>query len=305
MRILVTGGAGFIGSQIVDAYVNAGHEVLVLDNLSTGVRAQVNPKAEFSEIDLNDAKLSQVVKSFQPEIINHHAAQIDVRKSVADPRFDAQTNILGFLNLMEAAKAADSVQKVIFASSGGAIYGEANTVPTDENYQAFPISPYGIAKLTTEYYLNYYHQVFNLPFVALRYANVYGPRQNPHGEAGVVAIFYQRIHDHQSFVINGPGKQTRDFVYVSDVVAANLKATDKPVQGIFNIGTGIETSINDLISIMKSYTTLDKDIAHGPEKAGEQQRSCLSNAKANRVLDWQPQVNLSTGLKTTAEFFGF
>jgi UDP-glucose 4-epimerase len=306
MKVMVTGGAGFIGSHITDAYIKAGHEVLIVDNLSTGKPENVNPQAKLETMDLNDGKLISLIAAYKPDLINHHAAQIDVRKSVSDPRFDAQTNILGFLNLMQGAMQLDKKPKLVFASSGGAIYGEATEVPTPETYWPAPLSPYGIAKLTTEYYLQYYYLVHHIPYIALRYANVYGPRQNAHGEAGVVAIFMQRIKDAKDFVINGQGLQTRDFVYVGDVVSANMAAsTSKIESGYFNIGTQKQTTINELIQLMQTIIKHDQEIPHGPAKAGEQMTSCLNINKAKQTFNWQPQMDLNKGLVETAKFFGF
>ncbi len=303
MKILVTGGAGFIASHITDAYVAKGHQVAIVDNLSSGQESNINPKAEFHNIDINDQNLKDVINQFNPDIINHHAAQINVRASIEDPSFDAKVNIIGLLNLLEAAKSNQNVKKIILASTGGAIYGDADQVPTTEEYPAWPISPYGIAKLTSEHYLHYYKEVFNLPFVSLRYANVYGPRQNPHGEAGVVAIFYQRILSGQEFVINGEGNQTRDFVFVEDVVEANIAALDPNLTGIFNIGTSIETSVNQLVQNLKQSINHQQQIKHGPAKKGEQKRSSLSYKKANQTFNWEPKVKLAQGLEKTAKFF--
>lgn len=303
MRILITGGAGFIGSHLTDKYIESDHEVLVVDNLSSGKQTNLNPKAQFQQVDITSSQLASTVTEFNPEIINHHAAQIEVRKSVDDPGFDAQVNIVGSLNLLQTAKDLPNLKKFIFASTGGAIYGDADQMPTPETYDAWPISPYGIAKLSVEHYLYYYHQIYNLPYIALRYGNVYGPRQNPHGEAGVVAIFFQRLLSGQDFQINGPGDQTRDFVYVHDVVDANLKATTSNLTGTFNIGTSTQTSINQLVNHMKQAINYTKDIPHGPAKPGEQQNSSLSFQKAKEQLSWQPTTTLESGLSQTAEFF--
>ncbi len=303
MRILVTGGAGFIASHITDAYISQGHEVFVIDNLSSGHQANVNPKAEFQQLDITSSKLKDAIAAIQPELINHHAAQINVRTSIKDPILDAHTNILGLLNLLESARACGSSQKFIFASTGGAIYGDNDQMPTPESFPAWPVSPYGIAKLTGEHYLHYYHQVHGMPFISLRYANVYGPRQNPHGEAGVVSIFYQKHFQNQPFQINGDGEQTRDFVYVGDVVEANLKASFSSETGLFNIGTATQTSLNQLIDLMKETLELDKQFDHATSQKGEQRHSSLDYSKAQSHLDWQPQTALKQGLSQTAQFF--
>ncbi len=218
MNIIVTGGAGFIGSHIVDAYIGAGHHVHIVDDFSTGRDANVNPRAEVHRLDIADAKVGQLIAEIKPDVVNHHAAQMDVRHSVADPAFDARINIIGFINLLARLPAA-GVKKVIFASSGGAVYGDKEPIPAGEDHPTEPLSPYGVSKRTGELYLGYYHAVFGLPYVALRYANVYGPRQSSTGEAGVVAIFIDRLLAEKSPIINGDGKQTRDYVFVGDVVA--------------------------------------------------------------------------------------
>lgn len=299
---MVTGGAGFIGSHLVDAYLEAGHEVAVLDNFSTGVREQIPQQVKVYELDLNSPDLEAAVAEFGPTLINHHAAQIDVRRSVEDPSFDAEVNILGSIRLLEAARKSQ-VTKFLFASSGGAVYGEAEQLPTPETQPALPISPYGVAKLSVEHYLYYYHKVYGLPYVALRYSNVYGPRQNPHGEAGVVAICFERLLSGQSFVINGEGTQTRDFVYVADVVRANLLASETEYVGPLNVGTGRQTSINELVEKMASAIDYEEPIAHGPGKKGEQQQSCLSYQLAHTTLGFSPQTSIEEGLQATAHYF--
>ena len=303
MKILVTGGAGFIGSHVVDIYIGAGHEVLVLDNLSSGIKANINPQAKFVELDLNDSQLKSTIENFKPEVINHHAAQINVRVSVDDPKLDASINILGSLNLLESLKSLPSVKKVIFASTGGAIYGDTDTIPTPEDFPAWPVSPYGIAKLTVEHYLYFYHHTHHLNYLALRYGNVYGPRQNPHGEAGVVAIFYNSAKAGQELIINGDGQQARDFVYVADVAHANLLALDSPQVGSLNIGTAVMTNVNALTDKLVATLPTTPQVVHAPAKAGEQQTSCLDYSKAQKLLGWQPQVSLEEGLQRTAEFF--
>ena len=302
MNILVTGGAGFIGSNIVDAYVEAGHDVVVVDDLSTGKRHNVNTKARLSIIDLRDPKLEEVFTSTKFDVINHHAAQMDVRRSVADPKFDASVNVIGMLNLLELGR-QHGVRKIIFSSTGGAIYGEQDYFPANEEHPLRPLSPYGITKLATEKYLFYYRAVYGIEHVILRYANIYGPRQNPHGEAGVVAIFADKMLRGEQPVINGDGKQTRDYVYVGDVVRANVFALSFSGSDIFNIGTGVENDVNRLFRIIKTSTGSPCEERHGPAKIGEQMRSVIDSAKAKKVLGWQPTVDLEEGLRRTVEYF--
>ncbi|MFN0159105.1 MAG: SDR family NAD(P)-dependent oxidoreductase [Bacteroidota bacterium] len=303
MKILVTGGAGFIGSQIVDAYVEQGHQVSIIDNLSTGRQWNINPKAKFHHVDIRDAaQVEQVFRSEKYDVLNHQAAQIDVRKSVSDPAFDANVNIIGVINLLEHAMRT-GVRKVIFASSGGAIYGEQDYFPADEKHPTRPISPYGIAKLTTEHYMFYYKAVHGLEFASMRYANVYGPRQNPEGEAGVVSVFTTRMLKNEQAVINGEGKQTRDYVFVGDVVKANVLALQTTGSDYFNIGTGVETDVNALFRLLKKLTGTKIEEKHAEAKKGEQMRSVLTPAKIEKALGWKPGVTLEEGLKHTVEFF--
>jgi UDP-glucose 4-epimerase len=302
MKILITGGAGFIASHVSDAYVAAGHDVVIIDNLITGYEQNINPKAKFIEMDIRDDEIGNVFAAEKFDVVNHHAAQMDVRKSVEDPVFDASVNILGTLNLLENCK-KHNVKKFIFASTGGAIYGEQDYFPADEEHPTRPLSPYGISKLTIEKHLFYYHTVFHLPYVILRYANVYGPRQNPHGEAGVVAIFTTKMLNNEQPVINGDGKQTRDYVFVGDVVKANVKALGLNSTDCINIGTGIETDVNELFNFLSKFTGKNIKEIHGPTKEGEQLRSVLQNKKAQKVFDWSPSVSLEDGLRQTVEFF--
>jgi UDP-glucose 4-epimerase len=302
MKILVTGGAGFIASHITDAYTEAGHEVTIVDDLSTGRERNLNPKANFEKFDIRDPALATVFKNGQFDVVNHHAAQMDVRRSVADPVFDAQVNALGILNLLENCREY-GVRKFIFASTGGAVYGEQNTFPADEDHPTWPICPYGITKLVGEKYLFYYREIHNLEYVILRYANVYGPRQNPHGEAGVVAIFSQRLLNGEQPVINGDGKQTRDYVYVGDLVRANVMALAYNKSDVFNIGTSVETDVNELFRIINRATGGNKEEKHGEAKSGEQLRSCLSYKKIERILGWRPEVSLQQGLQQTVDYF--
>lgn len=301
MKILLTGGAGFIGSHIADELIKEGWDVVIIDNLSTGRKENLNPKAKFYQIDIQSSDLEKIFKEEKPDCVNHHAAQASVRNSVSDPVYDAQVNILGTLNLLENC-VKQQVKKVIFASSGGAIYGEQEKFPADETHAANPLSPYGVTKLSAEHYLYYYKANYGLNYTALRYSNVYGPCQDPHGEAGVVAIFMNRIIKNLQPVINGDGKQTRDFVYVKDVVGANVKALNMG-DGIFNIGTGIEVSVNDLLSLIKGVSNVQIDEIYGPAKAGEQRRSVIDPSKAKKILGWEPRIFLKEGLIETFDYF--
>lgn len=302
MKILVTGGAGFIGSHVVDRLLLEGHEVTVVDNLSTGKRRNLNKAASFYKLDIQNSRLEKVFRNERPSLVMHLAAQMDVRRSVDDPIYDAQVNILGTLNLMEQAF-KHGTRKVVFSSSGGAIYGEQELYPAPEGHPTRPLSPYGISKLTGEHYLSYYHRVSGIQFVAVRYANVFGPRQDPEGEAGVVAIFIQKMLNAEQAVINGNGRQTRDFVYVEDVVEANLAVMGQEVQGVYNVGTGEETTINTLFSTLKDITGSDFQEIHGPAKKGEQSRSVVDAAKLRNELGWEPRVTLREGLEKTVAYF--
>ena len=245
MKILITGGAGFIASHIQDAYISLGHEVAVMDNLVTGNKKNLNPKAKFYELDITSPGVLEIFQTFKPDLVSHHAAQMDVRKSVSDPTYDAQVNVLGFINLLEAARKVGT-KKFVFSSTGGAIYGEQEYFPADEKHPKNPASPYGLTKFVGEEYLKLYERLYGIQHTILRYANIYGPRQNPHGEAGVVAIFCQKLLKGESPIINGDGKQTRDYVFVEDVVRANVAVLDEKITGVFNVGTGIESDVNDL-----------------------------------------------------------
>jgi UDP-glucose 4-epimerase len=302
MTILVTGGAGFIGSHVADALLERGHTVDIVDDLSTGRRANVPEAATFYEHDIRSEAAADLVADRGYEVIVHHAAQMDVRASVADPAFDADVNIRGFLNLMEAGR-ENGLEKVIFASTGGAIYGEPEYTPQDEEHPLRPVSPYGIAKLATEKYLHYYRVEHDIDSVSLRYANIYGPRQNAGGEAGVVAIFSKEMLTGGQPVINGSGEQTRDYVYVGDVVKANLAALDYTGSGVFNVGTGRETSVNELFRMIRSEAGADVEETHGPAQPGEQQRSVLGYERSERELGWTPEVAIEEGLKRTVAWF--
>jgi UDP-glucose 4-epimerase len=302
MKILITGGAGFIGSHVADALVDAGHEVHVLDNLSTGARENVPTQASLHVLDIRSTEAADLVRSERFDTLIHHAAQLDVRASVADPRYDADVNVGGFLNLMEAGRQS-GLKKVIFASTGGAIYGEPTYTPQDEFHEQRPISPYGITKFTAEKYLYYYSYQFNIDAVCLRYANVYGPRQNAHGDAGVVAIFARKMMEGEQPTINGTGQQTRDYVFVLDVVRANLRALEYDGSGVFNIGTSKETTVGVLFDTLNRLTDARLERTYGPGKPGEQQRSVLSYERAQRDLGWTPEVSLEDGLSQTVAWF--
>ena len=301
-KVLITGGAGFIGSHVADALVGQGHEVHILDDLSSGKKANVPDAATLHVMDVRSPEVAALFEAEEFGVLVHHAAQMDVRKSVADPRFDADVNIGGLLNLLEAGR-ANGLRKVVFASTGGAIYGEPEYVPQDEQHTLQPLSPYGIAKLSSEKYLFYYQAQYGIDFVALRYGNVYGPRQNPHGEAGVVAIFAERLLAGEPTVINGDGKQTRDYVFVRDVVAANLAAMAHDGSGIFNVGTSIETDVNTLFRVPRDLVDPALPESHGPGKPGEQKRSVLSFAHTQKTLGWEPTVDVQNGLEATLEWF--
>lgn len=303
MKILITGGAGFIASHIADRYISLNHQVVIVDNLVTGQKKYLNPKAKFYEADIeNKDHILEIFAIEKPDVLNHHAAQMDVRKSVADPGFDARVNIIGLINLMEAGK-NNGLKKVIFASSGGAIYGDADIVPTPETYPANPVSPYGVSKLTSEHYLYYYSKLYGIKYISLRYGNVYGPRQNPHGEAGVVAIFTKKLLNKTQPVINGDGQQVRDFVYVGDIVAANVQALDKDKSVAVNIGTGKGTNINKIFDELVKLTGTGFNQIHGDPKPGEQIMSVLDPSKALKELNWFSKISITQGLSQTVSFF--
>ncbi|MBI4240843.1 MAG: SDR family oxidoreductase [Candidatus Rokubacteria bacterium] len=301
MRILVTGGAGFIGSHVVDRYLAEGHQVAVVDNLASGREEFVNPRAKLYLTDLRSPHLAEIFEVERPEVVNHHAAQPDVRRSVADPAVDASVNILGSLNLLACCRRF-GVRQLIYASSGGAVYGDTTVLPTPEDHPTRPASPYGISKLAVEHYVACWGALYGLRTVALRYANVYGPRQSPLGEAGVMAIFARRLLLGEPAIINGDGMQTRDFVYVGDLAEANLRAVEQPeVTGALNIGTGLETSVLELFHRLRATIGVAAEARHSPPKAGEQRRSVLDITLAKRLLGWTPRVTLDEGLRRTVE----
>lgn len=302
MKVLLTGGAGFIGSHVADLLLDRGHEVAIVDNLSTGKRENVPRDARFYELDVRGG-CAEVFEEFAPEALCHQAAQMDVRRSVREPDFDAEVNVLGTLRLLENC-IRYGVGKVILASTGGAIYGEQSVFPAPEDHPHYPVSPYGVSKLAGERYLHFYRAQYGLPYLALRYANVYGPRQDPHGEAGVVAIFCGNLAFGSTSRINGTGEQTRDYVYVGDVAAANVLALEgEAPAGAYNIGTGVETSVNELYETLRSISGLNLPPEYGPAKPGEQLRSSVDPAAASRALGWRPEVGLAAGLRETLEFF--
>lgn len=306
-KILVTGGAGFIGSHIVDGYVNNGHQVVIVDDLSTGKKENINRKARFYRVDLrNKGKIARVIAREKPDIINHQAAQKSVTDSVKDPAHDAEINILGFLNLIEAAK-ENTVKKVIFASTGGAIYGNTKNIPTTEEELPQPASPYAITKYACENYLRFYLETAGVVPVVLRYSNVFGPRQDPFGEAGVVAIFSKLIAEGKPLTVFGDGKQTRDYVFVEDVASANLMAIDYAPKDfsecMCNIGTGVETDLLSIIKLLENASGKKAEISFKPVRLGDLLRSAIDPTKARRLICWQAQNSLSDAIAKTYNYF--
>src|SRR5687768_12134650 len=305
-KALVTGGAGFIGSNVADLLVASGYDVTVLDNLSSGKRVNVPSAATLVHADVGSKEASGLVRDGRFDVICHLAAQIDVRKSVTDPGFDAMVNIVGSLNLLQAVRDSGRKTRFIFSSTGGAIYGDFVTPPSIETYAKDPESPYGIAKLSVEFYMAYFGRVHGLDTVALRYANVYGPRQDPHGEAGVVAIFCNRVLDGRALTVYGTGQQTRDYVFVGDVARANLAAATRELPKAerldargFNVGTEKETTVNELAAVLRRVSGSEVPIEYAPARPGEQQRSAVRVEKARELLGWRPQVDLDEGLAET------
>jgi UDP-glucose 4-epimerase len=302
-RILITGGAGFIGSTTADVFLQAGWDVAVLDDLSSGRRENVPAGARFYPVDVRSAAVHEVLAKERPQVLCHHAAQIDVRRSMADPRHDADVNVGGLLNLMQAAVEARSVEHVLFASSGGATYGDTEVIPTPETHPQRPVSHYGAAKAASELYLGVYRASYGIPSAALRYSNVYGPRQDPHGEAGVVAIFCGRLLEGRPCTIFGDGGQTRDYVFAGDVARANLLAAEKRFDGPLNVGTGVETDVVQLYGHLARAAGVDRPPEHAPARLGEQRRSCIDPASAAKAIGWRPEVALAAGLARTFEWF--
>ncbi|MCD6359788.1 MAG: SDR family NAD(P)-dependent oxidoreductase [Armatimonadetes bacterium] len=302
MRILITGGAGFIGSNIADRYIELGHEVAIVDNLATGRPSNINPQADFHEVDITDREaLDAVFAAVRPEVVNHHAAQMDVRRSVAEPQFDAATNIIGTLNVLEGARSAEA-RKIIFSSSGGAVYGELEQIPAPETHPLQPISHYGASKLAGEVYIRLYHRLYGLAYTILRYANVYGPRQNPHGEAGVNAIFGGMMLRGETPTIFGRGDKTRDYVFVGDVVAANVLALERGDGEALNIGTGVQTTDQEVYDAVAAAAGFDKPPIYGDERAGDVRHSAVDPSRAKEVLGWEPTMSFREGVKLTVDY---
>ncbi len=302
MKIMVTGGAGFIGSHVVDLYVENGHDVVVVDNLSTGRPSNLNRKAKFYEVDIRSDEMGKIFEKERPDILNHHAAQMDVRRSIVEPVYDADVNVLGSIKLLEYARHF-GVQRVIYISTGGAVYGEPEYLPCDEAHPINPICQYGASKHTVEHYLYLYHHLYGLDYTVLRYPNVYGPRQDPHGEAGVVAIFTGKMLRGEQAHVNGDGLQERDFVYVGDCARANLLALEKEANGIYNLGWGHGTNINQIFDTLSEITHYGLPRVHRDPIAGETSRIYLAAGKARLELGWQPEVSLHDGLENTVEYF--
>lgn len=303
MKVLVTGGAGFIGSHVVDIYIENGYEVVIVDDLSTGRASNIHPEATFYRVDIRDENMADIFEKERPDFVNHHAAQMDVRRSVADPLFDADVNILGSIRLIELARHY-GVKRFVYISTGGAVYGEPEYLPCDEAHPINPICPYGASKHTVEHYLYMYHANYGLKYTVLRYPNVYGPRQDPHGEAGVAAIFTGQMLSDEQVVINGDGEQQRDYVYVKDCARANLLAiTHEDSNGIFNLGSGKGTTVNEVFTSLAQSTGYRRQPVHGPEKVGETRRIYLDAGKAASRLGWTPRVALEEGLEATVAYF--
>ena len=302
MRVLVTGGAGFIGSNIVDALISAGHEIAIIDNLSTGKEENINPEASFFHIDITDFEaLEGIFQNFKPEIVFHVAAQIDLRKSVEEPSFDAEVNVVGSVNLFSLC-IQYGVKRIIFSSTGGALYGEREKIPANENSSIEPLSPYGVSKYCTEQYLNYFKRLYGIERVILRYGNVYGPRQDPFGEAGVIAIFTNKILNGETLTVYGDGNQTRDYIFIEDVVRANLLSIEGK-EGIYNIGTNVETSVNHIIELFSKI--LEKDIKpiYTQPRKGEVYRISLNTEKAKMELGFEVKFTFEEGLRKTIQWY--
>jgi len=295
MKILVTGGAGFIASHIVDAYIDAGHDVVVVDDLSTGKRENLNPRADFHEIDIRSPEIAELFEEHRPRVVNHHAAQMDVRRAVREPEYDAGVNVIGALNILESGRKYGAEQ-VIFASTGGAVYGEPETLPVTEDQPSAPLSPYGLTKFTFEQYLALYGRLYDTASTVLRYPNVYGPRQDPHGEAGVVAIFTKQLLDGETPTIFGDGSKTRDYVHVRDIVAANLLALEQPGRHIYNLGWGVEISDRTIFDTVRAAVESTVEPRFADFRPGEVQRICLDRTRIEGELGWRPTLSLEQGV---------
>lgn len=302
MKILVTGGAGFIASHVVDRMISLGHEVAVIDDLSTGLKRNLNPKATFYNMDIRDEKVAEVFAKEKPDVVDHHAAQMDVRRSVREPAYDASVNVLGSINLIENAQ-KHGVKKFIYISTGGAVYGEPQYLPADENHPVNPLCQYGISKHTVEHYLFLYRANYGMNYTVLRYPNVYGPRQNPKGEAGVNAIFIGMMMHGQTPTIYGDGEQLRDYVFVSDVVEGNVLALNKlDVSGIFNLGSAVGTSVNQIYQHLQKILGYKENAKYAEARVGEIDKIFLTGDKAREVLGWEPKVSFEEGLRKTVDF---
>ncbi len=302
MKILVTGGAGFIGSQIVDSYIDSGHDVVILDNLSSGKKEFINKKARFYYLDILDKKLEKIFEKENFDVVNHHAAQMNVRRSVEDPLYDSKINILGTLNILENCLKYN-IKKIIFASSGGAVYGDQKIYPIKEEFERKPNSPYGMSKKFCEDYLSYFNRNYGLKFVSLRYPNVYGPRQNPYGEAGVVSVFLSLLIKGNNVTIYGDGEQIRDYIFINDVVAANNFALHKGKNDFINIGTGVPISVNEIYKKLKTITNSKGKTTHVKKKVGDVLINYLNSEKAKKILGWEPKVSIDEGLRLTYKWF--
>jgi len=302
MKFLVTGGAGFIASHIVDRLISEGHHVVIVDDMSSGKESNLNPKAKLYKMDICDPELESVFQTEKPDYVNHHAGQISVVRSVREPDFDVKVNILGSLNIIQLSQKY-GVKKVIFISSGGTVYGEPEYLPADENHPTRPLCPYAIDKLTVEKYLYMYGIIYGLNYTVLRYSNVYGPRQDPHGEAGVVAIFTQKMMDGMKPTIFGDGTATRDYIYIDDIVEANMLAFERGDREIYNISANRETNVNEIFAILKSEFGFPEDAIHGDKRPGELQRIFLTNHKAKSELGWSPKISLEEGIKRTVQYY--
>ena len=301
MRILVIGGAGFIASHVADGYVAAGHEVAILDNLSTGHREQLNPATKFYEVDLREpAAVLGALQDFSPEVVNHHAAQASVAISVKEPVLDASINVLGMINLLEAVRAT-GVRRVLYSSTGGAIYGDTEQIPTPEDHPLRPLSPYGCSKLCGEEFLTTWHRLYGLEYLIFRYGNVFGPRQDAHGEAGEVAIFGGLLLAGKEATIFGAGHKTRDYVFVGDVARASLMGLEAAPNEIINIATGIQTTDQEVFDAVAAAAGYTDPPSYGPERAGDLQHSCLNVAKAARLLGWESEMTFREGVKLTVD----